>query len=140
MGKWKNKDKCFKLAYMSRYEVMKKSFVQNIKLLKQGCCISIVAQWWGTRRCCNIQILWTHLCFDQLIQGSDIDIAELIIPIWSSSVKANNIILGRKHSKKFTGTKLLKEFEFQVVTFWNGVIMGSSSHIGEKIFLLQLKV
>ena len=37
MGKWKNKDKCFKLAYdMSMYEVMKKSFVQNIKTAEIG--------------------------------------------------------------------------------------------------------
>ena len=45
-----------------------------------------------TRRCCNIQFLCTSLCFDLLIKDDDVEIAELIISIWSLSVKSNNIL------------------------------------------------
>ena len=45
-----------------------------------------------TRRCCNIQFLCIFLCFDLLIKDNDVEIAELIISIWSLSVKSNNIL------------------------------------------------
>ena len=55
-----------------------------------------------------MQILWTHLYFDSLIQDNDVDIAELIIPIWSLSVKSNNIVLGKEHSKKVYGNEIIE--------------------------------
>lgn len=55
-----------------------------------------------------MQILWSHLYFDSLIQDNDVDIAELIIPIWSLSVKSNNIVLGKEHSKKVYGNEIIE--------------------------------
>ena len=55
-----------------------------------------------TRRCCNIQFLCTSLCFDLLIKDNDVEIAELIISIWSLSVKSNNILQPKNFTVNFT--------------------------------------
>ena len=71
---------------------MKNSFVQSIKTVeKEISYINSDHRRKGTRRYCNSRILETSQCFDLSVKNNDVEIAELIISIWSLSVKSRDI-------------------------------------------------
>ena len=76
-GKLKNKGKCLTLTceYGAIFLSMKQSFVQNIKLLKQGSHISIVAIGGMVQEDVVIFIFYEPLCFDLSIKDNDVEIA-----------------------------------------------------------------